>query len=81
MSTGSKHLDAAKASTLRAWATFGLYTAAGVVLDLQGAAQGYYGMGLAVVGLWAAGGEPLITSLSTLRHIGEGYAKGRAERP
>lgn len=25
--------------------------------------------------------QAIVTSLSTLRHIGEGYAKGRAERP
>lgn len=79
MSTGSRHLDAGKAATLRAWVSLAVYTAAGMLLELDGEAATYYAGGLAVVGMWAAGGEHLITSLSTLRHVGEGYAKGRAE--
>lgn len=78
VSTGSRHLDAGRAATFRAWVSLVLYTAAGVLLDLEGEALAYYAMGLAVVGLWAAGGEHLIASLSTLRHVGEGYARAKA---
>ena len=81
MSTGSKHLDAAKAATLRAWVTLAIYVAAGLLLHLEGEALVYYSMGLAVIGAWAAGGESLVASLSTLRHAGEGYAKGRTAPP
>ena len=49
-----------------------IYVAAGVLLDLDGEALAYYAAGLAVIGMWAAGGEQLITALSTLRHLGEG---------
>ncbi len=80
MSTGSKHLDAGRAATLRAWVTLGIYTLAGVCLDLSGEAQTYYGIGLAIIGGWAAGGEALVASLSTLRHVGEGLRKGEPFR-
>lgn len=81
MSTGSKHLDAGKAATLRAWVTLVIYVAAGVLLanagvNLAGDALAYYMIGLAVIGGWAAGGESLVASLSTLRHVGEGLRKG-----
>ena len=75
MTQPSRHLAAAKAATLRAWVTLTLYTAAGVLLDLDGEAVAYYAMGLAVIGLWAAGGEALVAALSTLRHVGEGFAR------
>lgn len=81
MSGGSRHLDAGKAAAIRAWVSLAVYTAAGVLLDLDGEALTYYAGGLAVVGMWAAGGEALIAALSTLRHAGEGYARGRAEKP
>lgn len=80
MST-SRHLEAGRAATLRAWGTLALYTVSGWVLALSGEALAYYAAGLAVVGMWAAGGEALVASLSTLRHVGEGYARARAQGP
>jgi hypothetical protein len=71
--SGSRHLSAARRSTLRAWASLALYVAAGMVLELEGEALAYYSMGLALIGGWAAGGEPLIAAISTLRHVGEGW--------
>ena len=68
----SRHLSNARASTYRAWVAMALYVAAGVALDLDGEALAYYAAGLAVIGMWAAGGEQLVTALSTLRHLGEG---------
>jgi|GEM_PF-2230119 hypothetical protein len=73
----SRHLSHARKSTFRAWASLGLYVAAGTVLNFEGEALAYYAAGLAVIGMWAAGGEALITALSTLRHVGEGW-KGKA---
>ena len=70
--TPSRHLTHARASTFRAWTSMAIYVAAGVLLDLDGEALAYYAAGLAVIGMWAAGGEQLITALSTLRHLGEG---------
>ena len=70
--TPSRHLAHARRSTFRAWVSLALYVAAGVLLDLDGEALAYYAAGLAVIGMWAAGGEQLITALSTLRHLGEG---------
>ena len=86
MSTGSRHLDAGKGATIRAWGTLVIYVAAGVLLvtagvDLHGDALLCYMVGLAIIASWAAGGEPLIAALSTLRHAGEGWAKGRAAAP
>ena len=34
MSSGSRHLDAGKAATVRAWVSLAVYTAAGMALDL-----------------------------------------------
>lgn len=79
--TGSRHLDAGRAATIRAWVSLALYTGSGALLGLHGDALAYYAMGLAVVGMWAAGGEALIAALSTLRHAGEGWARGRAAAP
>jgi len=73
VTTPSRHLTAARSATFRAWASLGLYIIAGYVLALTGEAATYYAMGLAVVGMWAAGGESLVAALSTLRHVGEGW--------
>lgn len=73
--TASRHLTAARAATFRAWATLALYVIAGVVLELEGEAQVWYAIGLAVIGMWAAGGEQLVAALSTLRHLGEGLRR------
>ncbi len=58
-----------------------IYVAAGVLLDLDGEALAYYAAGLAVIGMWAAGGEQLITALSTLRHLGEGLRRQPVSNP
>lgn len=57
---------------MRAWVSLVLYAAAGYALGLEGDAAAYYAVGLAIVGMWAAGGESLVAALSTLRHLGEG---------
>ena len=78
MSSGSRHLDAGRAATVRAWVSLAVYTAAGMALDLTGEAATYYSIGLALIGGWSAGGEPLVAALSSLRHAGEGYAAAKA---